>query len=320
MDRKTKAILKRLDEMREFPWEPGTRAFGMDIQLAIAMVYGLTKHMRPGTVFLDRTRQRKKMSRLQATRREMQFRENIDRFLAFVEEANGKIGGVADGILLSLGYHRPNRHGWELNCESTILQKFRDAVDAMKNAKTDTPTVSVPPSQEAEVLKLFARARKGDDEALKQVREMIRDRNWADLLGDLGQECTLLLLERATRGDPVRKIAIVEKVHNLMAELLGDNPTVLETLLARRVINDWLAVCTLELETAVNKTEPLPRREYLDKAISRAHRRYLQSIRELAQVRKLQSGFLKRALRHPGRAEVHTLIDPHSESVPGVQD
>jgi hypothetical protein len=64
------------------------------------------------------------------------------------------------------------------------------------------------------------------------------------------------------------------------------------------------------LEAAAKRTEQLARLEYLDKALSRAHRRYLQSLRELAQVRKLQAGFLRRALRHPGRAEVHTLIDP----------
>jgi hypothetical protein len=162
---------------------------------------------------------------------------------------------------------------------------------------------------------LFVRARKGDEDALNQVQEMIRDRNWADFLSDLGQESTLVLLERATRGDPVRKLGIVQKVQNVMAELLGDNPSVLDKLLSRRVLNDWIALYTLELETEANKAESLPRLEYLEKALSRAHRRHLQSMRELAQVRRLQSGFLKRALRHPGRAEVHTLINPVGSEV-----
>jgi hypothetical protein len=313
MDRKTKEILKRLEQMRKFPWKSGTRVCNMDVHLLIGTLYGLTKRLGLGTVFLDRERQMKRLSRLEATRREIEFREDVDCFLARVEEASGKLGEVIDGIMLSFGYHRPYRQCWRVKCESRVFQEFRDTVNTMKNTKSSSPTLPIPPgppSEEAEVRKLFARARKGDDDALKQVQEMVRDRNWADFLGDLGQECTLVLLERATSGDPVRKVGILQKVQNFMAELLGDNLTVLDKLLARQVVNDWIAFYTLELEAAANKTEPVPRLEYLDKALSRAHRRYLQSLRELAHVQKLQSGFLKRALRHPGRAEVHTLINP----------
>lgn len=63
----------------------------------------------------------------------------------------------------------------------------------------------------------------------------------------------------------------------------------LERLLARRVVNGWLAVHALELELTVRPPLDARDRAHLDAALTRAHKRYAEAIRELARVRRLQA-------------------------------
>ena len=57
----------------------------------------------------------------------------------------------------------------------------------------------------------------------------------------------------------------------------------------RRVSNGWIAVHALELELTVRPPTDARSREALDKSLRRAQRRYLEAIRELARVRRLQA-------------------------------
>ena len=70
--------------------------------------------------------------------------------------------------------------------------------------------------------------------------------------------------------------------------MLGENPSILEQLLVRRVINDWIAVNALELELASKNPLDYSSRGDLDKAMTLAHKRYTQAINELMRVRRLQ--------------------------------
>ena len=146
-----------------------------------------------------------------------------------------------------------------------------------------------PPGLNAADLKVFEKARKGDAAALVCIQKMIRDRNWVNLLGDLGHEATVQLLSQVASDDPVWKVGLVEHLKELMAELLGENPSVLEKLLVRRVVNGWIVVHRLELEYSSLASNMVDTRDCLDKAISRAQRRYTESIHELARVRRLQA-------------------------------
>ena len=67
------------------------------------------------------------------------------------------------------------------------------------------------------------------------------------------------------------------------AELLGESSGVLEKLLARRVVH------ALELELTVRPPLDARDRAHLDAALTRAHKRYAEAIRELARVRRLQA-------------------------------
>lgn len=138
-------------------------------------------------------------------------------------------------------------------------------------------------------VELFTKARANDSTAVDQVREMIREQKWTDWIGDLGQQATRQLIHTAAGGDAVWATGITEKVTALMNELLGDNPTVLEELLVRRVVNGWVAVHALELELTIRPPLDQRSKEHLDRAMTRSQKRYCESIRELARVRRIQA-------------------------------
>jgi hypothetical protein len=145
------------------------------------------------------------------------------------------------------------------------------------------------PANDAEAVSVFAQARAGDADARGRVGALIRDRKWVDWIGDLGRQATRQLVHRAAGGDAVWAAGITEKAGALLRELLGENPSVLEELLARRVVNSWVATHALELELTVRPPADAKDREYLDRALSRAQKRFAEAAGELARVRRLQA-------------------------------
>jgi hypothetical protein len=137
-------------------------------------------------------------------------------------------------------------------------------------------------------VELFAKARGGDEAAKEQVRSLILTRGWVDRIGDLGEQATRRLVRRAAGRDPVWVAAIIEKAEAIRRELIGDNPTILDEILAQRVVNGWIATHALELELALRPpSDPASRRD-LDRALSQAQKRLTDAARELARVRRLR--------------------------------
>ena len=110
-----------------------------------------------------------------------------------------------------------------------------------------------------------------------------------DRLGDLGREATRQLIAAATAGDPIRHSFLEEMAAALWADLLGEKPSVLDQLLARRVINNFIALHWLEVRLAATPPDDMEEWSDLDKAVCRAQRRYTESINALTQVRRLQA-------------------------------
>ena len=100
---------------------------------------------------------------------------------------------------------------------------------------------------------MFAKARAGAAVAVERVRAMVRERDWVGWLGGLGRQATRQLVYKAAGGDAVWEFGITEKANAMHRELLGPNPSVLETLLARRVVNGWVAGHALELELTLRR-------------------------------------------------------------------
>lgn len=286
MDRVTRKWVEELEQLRSAPWKPGEKFMGADVHSVIDTLVGLCRSLSPGSVIVRQEREAKLLSRLEAQRESRRFLERIDHYLAVFNELDTALVTVTEGILISLGYRRHNRDNWRMP-DTVVLQRLKETLDPKNQAKSQPLLTLSPPADEVEALRLFARARNGDADALKRVDQLIRDRECVIRLGDLGCQATEALLTHVAEGDPVSGVAVREHVKDVVAELLGDNPSVLDRLLARRVIHGWIAVNTLQLELAVRPPDAMDLRDHLDKALSRVQRRYIQAIHEFARVRRL---------------------------------
>jgi hypothetical protein len=237
---------------------------------------------------LERVRRREAKLRLLKGQERAEYRARIDDLLAATAAANAELRVLAEGVLYALGFHRHKRGEWTMKFE---LATLREHIAALQQRRAERkPLVNYPaPPGDAEAVELFERARAGDAEAQDRVYALVRDREWAGWLGDLGREATHQLVQRAAGGDAVWKAGLVMKVNALREELLGEGPTALEQLLVRRVVNGWIATHTLELELTVRPPTEARDRAHLDRALSRAQRRMTEAVRELARVRRLQA-------------------------------
>lgn len=178
-----------------------------------------------------------------------------------------------------------------------LLKDLRERVEKLKAAGPAPAVAYQAPAGDVEADEAFAAARGGDVAALARLPELIAGRGWADWIGDLGRQATYQVVHRAAGGDPVWKAGLTEKVNRLWAELLGPDPSPLDGVLARRVVNSWVAVHALEIEQAVRPPSDPKAAAHLDRALSRAHRRLVEATRALAAVR--------RPRRPPGVAQVN---------------
>ncbi len=137
---------------------------------------------------------------------------------------------------------------------------------------------------------LLPRANAGDHaarEALQAVLDEAPDL-WLEV-GNLGRHAELALVRSAAGDDPIAKEAIVRTLDTLRREVAGVRPSVLERLLADRVVITWLALSVAEgsyhqtLEQAMSEAAERMHQQ----RIERAQRRYLAAIKTLAQVRRM---------------------------------
>ena len=168
--------------------------------------------------------------------RRQEFRREIDTLINDSSSANDELRSVIVGLLYSLGYHKHNRGEWRMQ---RIMQQLEEFSRELQAQKADaSPMINCrAPSDDTEALTLIEQARSGDKTAQLQVHQLIRDRKLQDVLGDLGKQSTEQLFDKSAAGDPVWRAAITEKARNLRDELLGSNPSILEELLVRRILN-----------------------------------------------------------------------------------
>jgi hypothetical protein len=202
----------------------------------------------------------------------------IGGLLAAVTAANSDLRAAVEGVLHSVGFRRHHRGEWRMRRE---LKRLGAVVDQLKGqlAKPGPMLDYRAPATDAEAVEAFTRARAGDTAAAAQVRALIVARGWVGWIGDLGRQATRQLIDRAAAGDPVWAAGLAEKANALWAELLAQNASVLEELLVRRVVNGWLATHALELELTIRPPADPRSREHLDRALTRAQKRYAEAIR-----------------------------------------
>jgi hypothetical protein len=236
----------------------------------------------------DLARLQKRQAKVRALQRQTRAdsRAQIDGLLAATAAANADLRTVAEGVLYAVGFRKHNRGEWRMKRE---LKQLGALIDQLKAANAGpVPMIKYDaPADDAEAVEAFAKARAGDVAAIDRVHAMIREKDWADWIGDLGRQATRQLIHKATGGDPVWEAGVTQKANALRRELLGDNPSVLDELLVRRVVNGWITTHVLELELTVRPPVDRRSKEHLDRALSRAQKRMAEAARELARVRRL---------------------------------
>jgi len=126
--------------------------------------------------------------------------------------------------------------------------------------------------------------RESGPEVVREASELARKGQWA-------------LIKTAACGDTLAEEALVIRLDTLRSEIGGPDPSPLELLLVEKIVSAWMLTELLELFLSAQLTA-LPKSQRMSHSVQkfylgwqeRAHRRLLSSIRELARVRRLQSG------------------------------
>ena len=166
-----------------------------------------------------------------------------------------------------------------------------------------------------ELRDLSKRAEEGDKEAKRELRQKLRESSPAVIAraSDIGRRAQHLLIETASGGSPLTELALSGRLDMMREEIAGENPTPLEVLLTERIVACWMLVQLFEALMAPQLWGGAPSEKRVSPAFlkhylqwqDRANRRYLQAIKTLAQVRKLQAGM-------PGVQVNNTQINLHT--------
>ena len=136
---------------------------------------------------------------------------------------------------------------------------------------------------------LLARAHKGDKSVLPVLRDGLD--SCRELVPLLSSSCLDVegSLIRATFGqDLVAQQSIPRALEDMRRDLAGPTPSPLEKLLVERIVMCWLQVQHADMMYSYHfGTLSLEQGDYFQRRQDRAHRRYLQAIKTLAEVRRL---------------------------------
>lgn len=146
------------------------------------------------------------------------------------------------------------------------------------------------PPEVARLRELIDRSQDGDKTAIEELRPFMDAapqffRQW----GDLAATAERSLVAVAAGKDELVKEATERKLKELRAELAGEHPAPLETLLVGRIVACWLALAYAETDyhQHIGKLT-WEQEEYYQRTINHASKRYLASVKALAVVRRLQ--------------------------------
>jgi hypothetical protein len=157
----------------------------------------------------------------------------------------------------------------------------------------------------ARLQELSTKAEAGDKEARRELRRMLQESSPQVVAQatDLARRAERPLVKVAAAGDPLSEEALPLRLEQLRAEIADDNPSLLELLLAERVVALWFLVQFLDgaLHGALHNAFMMRKGKEHGSGFSdsfarftikwqeSAHKRCLDAIRELARVRRLQA-------------------------------
>jgi hypothetical protein len=189
-----------------------------------------------------------------------------------------RVEALASAMLTAAGYHRPKRQ-WR-----------KRRVDANTTTPAPGEKVEAPPKGR-ETAALLERAMAGDPTCGKLLDALMElpDRGGKIIaaFGNLPNYARQVVIEQVAGENLLVRAAVDGRMDRLAAELAGPDPTPIERLLAERAAYCWLTLWKYEHHLANAKDLPSRREEFHHRRIDAAHRRYMSSLRTLAQIRKL---------------------------------
>ena len=162
------------------------------------------------------------------------------------------------------------------------------------DAQRDDPAGKA--AEKARINELLARARKGDQTALPQLREFL-DANpdvWRQV-GDLGEHAREGLIALASHNDLIVAESMRRMMDHLQAELVGDSPSATIRLLAEQCVLCWAQLHWAELLPIGKDSKGSPHGPEVQKRINAIQGRYVQALKTLTTVRGLLSSNAKPA-------------------------
>jgi len=146
-----------------------------------------------------------------------------------------------------------------------------------------------------ELREIVEAAHGGDAKALSRVREILKEiPTLANIFADLANKAERAVIKRVSGADPLIEEALPVKLKEMRGDLCGPNPSALERLMAERIVACWLQLQYAEIVYAQNLGKlSIPQSEYYERRLNRLHRRYLSSVKSLAQIRKMGPAVLQ---------------------------
>ena len=138
---------------------------------------------------------------------------------------------------------------------------------------------------------LVKRARKGDETVLPQLRELLdtRPELWQHF-GNLAGHAREAWLRVISADDLALKESTARKAEDLMRELAGPEPSVVEKLLAERAVLCWMQLAHADALAAQSLSQSRQHSDFWAKRQAGAHRRYLSSLAALVTLKRFVPG------------------------------
>ena len=136
---------------------------------------------------------------------------------------------------------------------------------------------------------LLPKANEGDRKALAALRTALAaSPEYRRQMGDLGEQARLQLIAKVAGKNTVVAEVMAGQLDRLRRELAGPTPTPLEALLVDRICLNHPALHRAEMAAAGGEgSQSIRQADYRQRAIDGAQRRYLSSIKALADIRRL---------------------------------
>jgi hypothetical protein len=159
---------------------------------------------------------------------------------------------------------------------------------AHSKAKSDVLSPSELAKDDKKLRDLIDRAQDGDKEVLSVPRKVLDEAPRVARIIDLAKNVERSIIEKMSGDDVFTQEAIPRNLKAMKREIAGENPSPLERLLAERITVCWLELQYFQAIYTQNLGKlTIIQSDYHQRRIDKAHRRYLSSIKVLAQIRKM---------------------------------